>query len=47
MRVRWNDQSKKQLRLTAKYIGNVFGEKAREDFIQEVKHTNNLLANNP
>ena len=47
MRVRWNDQSKKQLRLTAKYIGKVFGDKAREDFLQEVKHTNSLLASNP
>lgn len=47
MRVRWNDQSKKELRKTAHYIKKVFGEKAREDFLQEVRHTNALLANNP
>ena len=47
MRVRWNGQSKKQLRLTARYIGKVFGEKAREEFLQDVKRINNLLANNP
>ena len=29
MRVRWNDESKKRLRLTAKYIRKVFGEKAK------------------
>jgi len=47
MRVRWNDESKKQLRATAKYIGIIFGENARADFLQEVKHTNALLAKNP
>lgn len=47
MRVRWNDESKKRLRMTASYIKKVFGEKAREDFLQEVKHTNALLGNNP
>lgn len=33
--------------MTAKYIKNVFGEKAREDFLQEVKRTDSLLGNNP
>ena len=47
MRVRWNDESKTRLRVTAKYIKNVFGEQARSDFLQEVKHTNTLLGNNP
>ena len=47
MRVRWNDESKKRLRMTANYIKKAFGEKAREDFLQEVKHTNSLLGNNP
>ena len=47
MRVRWNDQSKKRLRQTANYIGKEFGQKAKEDFIAEVKHTNTLLSLNP
>jgi len=47
MRVRWNDESKKRLRMTAMYIREVFGNQAREDFLQEVKHTNTLLGNNP
>lgn len=47
MRVRWNDQSKKALRKTANYIRKTFGEKAKDDFFQEVKHTNALLGNNP
>lgn len=47
MRVRWNDESKKRLRQVAKYIRIVFGEKAKNDFLLEVKHTNALLAQNP
>lgn len=47
MRVRWNDESKKRLRMTAKYVRKVFGEQAKEDFLQEVKHTNTLLGDNP
>lgn len=47
MRIRWNDESKKRLRKTASYIRKVFGEKAKDDFLQEVKHTNALLADNP
>ena len=47
MRVRWNDESKKGLRQTAQYIKKVFGEKAKDDFLHEVKHTNALLGQNP
>jgi plasmid stabilization system protein ParE len=47
MRVRWNDESKKRLRQTVKYIRKVFGEKAKDDFLEEVKHTNALLGQNP
>ena len=47
MRVRWNDESKKRLRETARYIRGVFGAQARADFLQEVKRTNVLLGNNP
>ena len=47
MRVRWNDESKKRLRQTAKYIRNIFGEKAKDDFLQEIKHANALLGHNP
>ena len=47
MRVRWNDESKKRLRETAQYIRDEFGAQARADFLQEVRHTNALLGNNP
>ena len=47
MRVRWNDESKKRMRQTAKHIRKVFGEKAKDDFLQEVKRTNTLLGQNP
>lgn len=47
MRVRWNDESKKRLRLAAKYVRKVFGDQASKDFLQEVKRTNTLLGNNP
>lgn len=47
MRVRWNDESKKRLRMTAKYIRDVFGAQARQDFLQEVKHINALLGKSP
>lgn len=47
MRVRWNDESKKRLRQTTQYIREAFGEKAKEGFLQEVKHTNMLLGQNP
>ena len=47
MRVRWNDRSKKQLRKTANYIGKKFGATAKRDFLQEMKHTNALLGDNP
>ena len=47
MRVRWNDWSKKQLRKTANYIGKEFGGTAKRDFLQEMKHTNELLGDNP
>ena len=47
MRVRWNNRSKEQLRKTAAYIRRMFGEKAKEAFLQEVRHTNALLGDNP
>lgn len=47
MRVRWNDQSKKRLRQTANYIRKEFGQKAKDEFIAEVKHINELLSLNP
>lgn len=47
MKVRWNKQSKEQLRETAHYIRQAFGQKAKDEFMQEVRHTNALLADNP
>ncbi|MBR1512750.1 MAG: type II toxin-antitoxin system RelE/ParE family toxin [Bacteroidales bacterium] len=47
MRVRWNDESKKRLRQTAQYIRKVYGEKAKEGFLLEVRYTNTLLGQNP
>ena len=47
MKVRWNRQSKEQLRQTAQYIYLEFGQKARDKFMQAVRQTNDLLADNP
>ncbi len=47
MRVIWLPQAKRQLRLIAGYILREFGQKARNEFIQEVHRANNLLADNP
>ena len=47
MKVRWNKQSKEQLRQTASYIRGEFGGKAKDEFMQAVQHINNLLADNP
>ena len=47
MKVRWNKQSKEQLRETARYIRLTFGQKVKDEFMQEVRHTNDLLAGNP
>lgn len=47
MKVRWNKQSKEQLHQTARYIRQVFGVRAMDDFIQVVQQTNDLLADNP
>jgi plasmid stabilization system protein ParE len=33
--------------MTANYIGKKFGEKAKRDYLQEVKRTNSLLGDNP
>jgi len=47
MKVRWNKQSKEHLRQTARYIRQEFGERAMDEFMQVVQHTNDLLADNP
>jgi plasmid stabilization system protein ParE len=47
MRVIWLPQAKKQLRQTSIYILREFGQKARNKFMQDVRHTNILLADNP
>lgn len=47
MRVRWNKQSKEQLRQASRFIRQEFGQKAMDEFMQTVHHTNSLLADNP
>ena len=47
MKVRWNRQSKEQLRQTAHYIREEFGGKALDEFMQAVQHIKKLLADNP
>ena len=47
MKVRWNKQSKEQLRQTARYIRQEFGRNAMDEFMQVVQHTNDLLVDNP
>ena len=47
MRVIWLPQAKRELRQTARYIFEKFGQKARREFIQDVHNANRLLANNP
>ena len=47
MKVRWNKQSKEQLRQTSRYIHLEIGKRAKEVFMQAVKQTNDLLADNP
>ena len=47
MKVIWLPQAKKQLFQMARYIFKEFGQKARTDFMQDVKHINMLLSENP
>ena len=47
MRVRWNKQSKEMLRQTTCFIRQKFGQRAMDEFMQAVRHTNSLLADNP
>lgn len=47
MKVLWLPQAKKQLRQTALYIRGEFGVKSRDDFMEEVRHANKLLEQNP
>lgn len=47
MRVIWLPQAKRQLRQTAKYILREFGQKVRNEFMQDVQHANMLLSDNP
>ena len=47
MRVVWLPQAKRELRQTARYIFEEFGQNARREFMQDVHRANELLANNP
>lgn len=47
MKVIWLPQAKRQFWLTAKYVFREFGQKAGDEFIQDIHHANLLLADNP
>lgn len=47
MKVTMTDFARRQVRETAKYIQQVFGKRYRDKFLEDVKETRLLLANNP
>lgn len=47
MKVILSDLAKQQIRETANYISREFGKKSRENFIQSVRETKELLVKNP
>lgn len=47
MRIIVDDEAKKRIRETARYIHKMFGKKARLDFRDEVEHVVKLLHDNP
>ena len=47
MRVVQTDFAKRQIADTARYIRQEFGKKSKESFLQKVRETRRLLANNP
>jgi plasmid stabilization system protein ParE len=47
MRIIINDEAKKRIRETARYIHKKFGKKARLDFKSEIEHIVKLLHDNP
>lgn len=47
MRVVQSDFAKRQILDTARYIRREFGKKSKESFLQKVRETRRLLADNP
>ncbi|MBR0169483.1 MAG: type II toxin-antitoxin system RelE/ParE family toxin [Bacteroidales bacterium] len=47
MRVVQSDFAKRQILNTARYIRREFGKKSKESFLQKVRETRRLLADNP
>ena len=47
MKVEWTILAKEALRDTAKYIRKEYGLQTREKFMQDVRHTNKLIGDNP
>ena len=47
MKVMMTDFAKQQIRKTARYINKEFGKTSKDDFLLNVKHTKQLLENNP
>ncbi|MBQ3656443.1 MAG: type II toxin-antitoxin system RelE/ParE family toxin [Bacteroidales bacterium] len=47
MKVLWTQFALKEVRKISNYIGRKFGQKAKQDFLQEVQHIDNLLSQMP
>ena len=47
MRVKWSDSAMAQRKQIANYISRCFGAKRKILFLQEVRHTTQLLKNSP
>ena len=47
MRVKWSDSAMAQRKQIANYISRYFGAKRKILFLQEVRHTTQLLKNSP
>lgn len=47
MKTKWHPKARASYRQVAHYINSKFGSKARKDFIQRVKTTENQLKRNP
>ena len=47
MKIKWDPNAKASYRQVARYINTKFGRKARQEFIQKTKDTENLIRKSP
>ena len=47
MMIKWDPKAKVSLRQIAHYVNTKFGRKARQNFMQRVKNTENLIRQSP